>query len=130
MDQAHNLVDPDGTRILLGDQLGGLYLLVLSYDGQNVLGLKLQQLGQTTIPSTIAYLDNGVVFVGSTMGDSQQIRLHPPPVDPADPLNFVEVLDTFNNLGPIVQFTAMDLERQGQVQVLTHQTWEQPLYLH
>ena len=107
--------------------MGGLYLLVLSFDGQNVLGLKLQQLGQTTIPSTIAYLDNGVVFVGSTMGDSQQIRLHPQPVDPTDPLNFVEVLDTFNNLGPIVQFTAMDLERQGQVQVLTCQTWEHPM---
>lgn len=44
-------------------------------------------------------------------------RLHTSPPDPADPSNYVEVLDTVTNLGPIVDFVVVDLERQGQGQV-------------
>ena len=33
------------------------------------------------------------------------------------PTNFVEVLDTFTNLGPIVDMCVVDLDRQGQGQV-------------
>lgn len=36
---------------------------------------------------------------------------------PEDPTNFVEVLNTFTNLGPIVDFCVVDLDRQGQGQV-------------
>ena len=66
------------------------------------------------------YLDNGVVFVGSSYGDSQLIRLSPQPVPgpPGAPPTFLEVLETFTNLGPIVDFAVVDLERQGQGQVL------------
>ena len=62
------------------------------------------------------YLDNGVVFVGSNSGDSQLVRLSAQPVDEAKD-SFVEVLDTFTNLGPIVDLAVVDLERQGQGQV-------------
>jgi len=54
-------VDPDGSRYLLGDTLGNL--LVLSHDSQRVVGLKLEALGRISAPSTISYLDSGVVFV-------------------------------------------------------------------
>ena len=47
-----------------------------------------------------------------------QIRLHAEPVNPAEPSNFVEVLDSMTNLGPIIDFVVVDLERQGQGQVL------------
>ncbi len=47
-----------------------------------------------------------------------QIRLHAEPVNPAEPNNFVEVLDSMTNLGPIIDFVVVDLERQGQGQVL------------
>ena len=116
--QAYSIVDPDGSRILLGDDLGLLYLLVLKHDDTRVLGIKLQNLGTISAPSTISYLDNGVVFIGSVFGDSQLIKLHAQPIDPSDPEHFVEVLDTFTKLGPIVDFCAMDLDRQGQVQVI------------
>lgn len=42
-------------------------------DGE-VLGLRLEPLGRTPAASTISYLDSGVVFVGSSFGDSQLIR--------------------------------------------------------
>ena len=56
-------VDPDGSRYLLGDTLGNLHMLVLSHDSQRVVGLKLEALGRISAPSTISYLDSGVVFV-------------------------------------------------------------------
>ena len=60
-----------------------------------------------------------MVFVGSSCGDSQLIRLsaQPVPGPPGAPPTFLEVLDTFTNLGPIVDFAVVDLERQGQGQV-------------
>ena len=67
-------MDEDGSRYLLGDIVGHLYLLVLNHDRKRVLGLKLQSLGRTSAPSSISYLDNAVVFVGSSGGDSQLIR--------------------------------------------------------
>ena len=36
--QAYGCVDDDGSRYLLGDYLGNLYLLVLQHDGSRVLG--------------------------------------------------------------------------------------------
>ena len=44
------------------------------HDGRAVVGLKLENLGRTSAPSTLTYLDNGVVFVGSCSGDSQARR--------------------------------------------------------
>jgi hypothetical protein len=61
--QAVGRVDPDGSRYLLGDTLGNLHMLVLSHDSQRVVGLKLEALGRISAPSTISYLDSGVVFV-------------------------------------------------------------------
>ena len=46
----------------------------------------------------------------------QLVRLHPTPPVASEPTNFVEVLETFTNLGPIVDMAAVDLERQGQCQ--------------
>ncbi|EFN59838.1 hypothetical protein CHLNCDRAFT_29381 [Chlorella variabilis] len=129
---AYGQVDDDGSRFLLSDFLGNLYLLLLlreegaagasSSSGAGagaVAGLKLEPLGRTPAASTIAYLDSGVVFVGSSFGDSQLIRLHSSPPDPSQPTSFVEVLDSQPNLGPIVDFAVVDLERQGQGQVVT-----------
>lgn len=39
-----------------------------------------------------------------------------------EPPTYLELVDTFPNLGPIVDFVVMDLERQGQGQV--GQGWE------
>ena len=53
-------------------------MLVLTTDanGQQVESLKMQTLGETSCASTISYLDAGVVFIGSSFGDSQLIRLN------------------------------------------------------
>ena len=52
----------------------------------------------------------------STFGQLQ-VRLHATPVVPSEPDSYVEVLETMTNLGPIIDFVVVDLERQGQGQV-------------
>ena len=82
---AYGAVDADGSRYLLGDSTGMLHLLVLVHDEARVHALKLESLGQTSIASSLSYLDNGVVYVGSAYGDSQLVRLHAQPTRcPAD----------------------------------------------
>lgn len=50
------------------------------------------------------------------MGDSQLVKLNKKPDQFGSHLT---ILDTFMNLGPIVDMCVIDLERQGQGQVVT-----------
>ncbi|NXL67399.1 DDB1 protein, partial [Chordeiles acutipennis] len=71
---------------------------------------------QTSIAECLTYLDNGVVFVGSRLGDSQLVKLN---VDSNEQGSYVVAMETFTNLGPIVDMCVVDLERQGQGQLVT-----------
>lgn len=114
--KAYGRVDADGSRYLLSDHAGLLHLLVINHEKERVTGLKVELLGETSAASTISYLDNGFVYVGSSYGDSQLVKLHQQPDSRG---SYVEVLQRFVNLGPIVDFCVVDLERQGQGQVVT-----------
>ncbi|XVF45973.1 hypothetical protein PTKIN_Ptkin02bG0250700 [Pterospermum kingtungense] len=114
--KAYGRVDADGSRYLLGDHAGLLHLLVITHEKEKVTGLKIELLGETSIASTISYLDNAYVYVGSSYGDSQLIKLN---LQPDAKGSYVEVLERYVNLGPIVDFCVVDLERQGQGQVVT-----------
>lgn len=115
-------VDPDGTRYLIGDHKGQLMMLMLVKDTTPgvVKRLKVEQLGETSGASCISYLDSGFVFIGSSMGDSQLIRLSTTRLPETD--SYVEVVQTYPHLGPIVDFCivkGMGYLRQGQGQVVT-----------
>ncbi|KAJ4810268.1 DNA damage-binding protein 1 [Rhynchospora pubera] len=114
--RAYGRVDADGSRYLLSDHTGLLHLLVIIHEKERVTGLKIENLGETSVASTISYLDNAVVYVGSSYGDSQLIKLN---LQPDAKGSYVEVLDRYVNLGPITDFCVVDLERQGQGQVVT-----------
>jgi DNA damage-binding protein 1 len=73
-------------------------------------------MGCTVGANSISYLDNGVVFLGSAMGDSQIVRLLTDP--DAESGNFFEILEVQANLAPILDFACVDLEGQGQDQVV------------
>ncbi|XP_072033765.1 DNA damage-binding protein 1-like [Amphiura filiformis] len=117
----HGRVDANGSRYLLGDMAGRLFLLQLEkeegMDGTvMVRDLKIELLGETSIAECVTYLDNGVVFVGSRLGDSQLVRLN---VDSDEQGSYVTVMETFINLGPVVDMVVVDLDRQGQGQLVT-----------
>ncbi|XP_044728814.1 DNA damage-binding protein 1 isoform X2 [Chrysoperla carnea] len=114
-------VDTNGLRYLLGDMAGHLFMLFLETekkeDGtQIVKDLKVELLGEISIPECITYLDNGVLFIGSRLGDSQLIKLNSK-ADQRD--SYVTVMETFTNLAPILDMCVVDLERQGQGQMVT-----------
>lgn len=50
---------------------------------------------------------------------SQICRLHSSPPNPSEPDNYVEILDTTTSLAPIVDFAVVDMDRQGQGQLVT-----------
>lgn len=109
-------IDDDGCRYLLSDYSGKLYLLVLERDKRNgsststITDMKLDLLGETSICEYMTYLDNGVTYIGSRFGDSQLIRLLPEPHNGSH----LEILESYTNLGPIVDMCVVDLERQGR----------------
>jgi DNA damage-binding protein 1 len=72
--------------------------------------------GEVSIPECITYLDNGVVFIGSRLGDSQLIKLNTKPVNKN---SYLSIMETFTNLAPITDMVVVDLEKQGQGQLVT-----------
>lgn len=113
-------MDASGLRYLLGDMAGHLFMLFLEVEQKGDIGvvkdLKVEQLGEISIPECITYLDNGVLFIGSRMGDSQLIKLNSKADENG---SYVTLMETFTNLAPIVDMCVVDLERQGQGQLVT-----------
>ncbi|CAH1116723.1 unnamed protein product [Phaedon cochleariae] len=114
-------VDPGGLRYLLGDMAGHLFMLFIETetrtDGNEVVkDLKVELLGEIATPECITYLDNGVLFIGSRIGDSQLIKLN---TKADESCSYVSVMETFTNLAPILDMCVVDLERQGQGQLVT-----------
>ena len=54
-------------------------------------------------------MDNGYVYIGSRLGDSQLVRLN---VEADENASYVSIIDTYTNLGPISDMAVVDLERQ------------------
>lgn len=73
------MIDQNGQRFLLSNTIGQLYLMVLISDESGflskVVDLRFEYLGDTSIAHSITYIDNGHVFIGSKLGDSQLIKV-------------------------------------------------------
>lgn len=91
----------DDQRYVLADDYGKLYLLMIHTNSQGEYSsLNIDVLGETSRASTLVYLDEGRIFVGSHQGDSQVILMQP---------RNLQVLQTFPNIAPILDFTVMDM---------------------
>lgn len=103
----------DDSRWLCGDELGNLWLIAVTLAaGGLVSQLGVELMGHTSIASALCYLDNGCVFVGSALGDSQVVRLLDDPDVESGQL--VETLEVQANLGPVMDMEAVDIDGQGQ----------------
>lgn len=113
-------VDTKGMRYLLGNMSGNLFMMFLDVEekptGPFVKDIKVEPLGEISIPECITYLDNGVLFIGSRHGDSQLVKLNTVADESG---SYVTPMETFTNLGPILDMCVVDLERQGQGQMIT-----------
>ncbi|KAF7492574.1 DNA damage-binding protein 1 [Sarcoptes scabiei] len=120
----------DVNRFLIGDMNGRLFILIMQSSSDEDIKmvassssthlspftLKLVYLGEISIPSCVSYLDNNHIFVGSRFGDSQLIKLK---TDCKDDGKYIELIDTYLSLAPIVDLLMVDLDKQGQDQLIT-----------
>ncbi len=94
--------------------------MILVYEeGSNqtkVADIRFETLGETVIADNITYIDNGVIFIGSKLGDSQLIKLIDSPKENG---SYIDILETYTNLGPILDMLIVDIEKQGQGQLIT-----------
>ncbi|KAF8333519.1 mono-functional DNA-alkylating methyl methanesulfonate N-term-domain-containing protein [Cantharellus anzutake] len=110
----------DSQRMLLADQYGRLAILLClcTPDSGAINELKCRVLGEVNSPSTITYLNDGIVYVGSHFGDSQLVRILQTPVKHENgTVSRVEVLETYKNIAPIVD--AVITHTDGSSQVVT-----------
>lgn len=153
-----DMLPPDASgmpRFLLGDEFGNLHLLTLLMHSaliatstmrapdhgrsNKVIALQLDTLGSCTLANCLQYLDQGLVFCGSTLGDSQLVQVHdePIPVEEEDDYNdhdaatasrglelgettYLSVVEEYTHLGPIVDFDLVPMAGTGeQSQVVT-----------
>ena len=117
-------IDERGTRYAVGDDKGNLYVFVITSSGDKVTSLELEYLGNTAICTSLCYLGSGVVFVGSSLSDSQLIKLRSRQelaesnAEKGDEA-VVEVLSTYSNVGPILDMTVVKSASNGQAQIVT-----------
>lgn len=107
-------------RYLLATEDGSVHLLTVLRSARSgrVSSLHLETLGPApALASAVSYLSDGLVFVGSNMGDSALMRIldRPVPVGggssaaPVDasmvqPTTYLSTVEEYTNLGPIVDF--------------------------
>ena len=152
-------------RFLLGDEYGNLHMLTLitataaaaakgmsastsgSDNDNKIVALQLETLGSCTLTNCLQYLDHGLVFCGSTLGDSQLVQIYDKPILVEDPehnedgmntdselqeTTFLSVVEEYTHLGPIVDFDLVPMaggqessgnsssqQQVGQSQVVT-----------
>ncbi|KAI9736439.1 MAG: hypothetical protein M1818_006173 [Claussenomyces sp. TS43310] len=92
----------DERRFFLADDYGNLHILTLLLDGATLTGMDMFIISTISKPSQLVYMGNDILYVASHEGNSQVIQ-----VDLT--LNRCEVLQTFPNIAPILDFTIMDM---------------------
>ncbi|GMI46059.1 hypothetical protein TrCOL_g13602 [Triparma columacea] len=110
-------VGDEGNRFLLGDEMGGLWVVVVSVVNDVVSGIHVENLGDTCVPNKVAYLDNGVAFVAGAYGDSMLVKLGEERDQTTG--SYLSPLEEYTSIGPVVDFALVDLDRRGQRQVVT-----------
>ncbi|KAF9454820.1 hypothetical protein P691DRAFT_716708 [Macrolepiota fuliginosa MF-IS2] len=75
-------IDDGTSKFILADSYGRVALL--SLDNLQDLGLVLIPLGEVSSPTTLTYLTNQIIYVGSHMGDSQLVQIAPIPTTSSD----------------------------------------------
>ena len=99
----------DNQRWAIADDSGKLYLLMLLLDDRSDFdGWRLDSIGHASRASVLVYLDEGYLFIGSHLGDSQVVKIQK---------QGIEVVQTISNIAPVLDFTIMDMgNRSGEGQ--------------
>lgn len=100
----------DVSHYFVGDDYGNLWLLEILLDGAIVTGMEMTKIGLTSRASSLVYMGNNTLFVGSHYGDSQLFH-----TDLSS--RSLSQIQTLANIAPILDFNIMDMgNREGEGQ--------------
>jgi DNA damage-binding protein 1 len=109
-------------RFLFADEFGHLHMLsfLVAPNLGTGVSMQLDTLGSVPLASTLTYLRDGFLYVGSCLGDSQLLQIHDEPIVTGDMQDnsaspegadaafldstYVTVAEEYTNLGPILDF--------------------------
>lgn len=92
---------------LCSDSMGGIFMLSLLNDQMTLLKMD----AKTGIASSLNWLSDDYFYLGSHYSDSQVLKL----IRNDSEILTVDVIESFTNLAPIIDFCVVDVEQQGQV---------------
>ncbi|GJV35939.1 DNA damage-binding protein 1 isoform X2 [Tanacetum coccineum] len=104
-----------------GSEQAKRLLLILTAKGHtlkktgSVPKIKIQRLGARSVASTLSYLSDERLFVGSMYVNSQLIKVN---IKPDTEGSYLEVLEEYTNLGPIIDFCVVNSGLQDQQQIV------------
>ena len=103
----------DDLHYLLADDYGYLHLLTILVDGALIMGMDVRKIGKTSKATVLVHMGGGILFIASHEDDSQVVRL-----ELNDEMQKLEVLQTIDNVAPILDFAVMDMgSREGETQI-------------
>ncbi|KAG8762642.1 hypothetical protein FRC11_008321, partial [Ceratobasidium sp. 423] len=118
----------DGKHIIIGDSLGRLYLLTMSMEPQ--FTMTCTPLGDVSVPSSLSYLSNNILYVGSLSGPSQLVRISDgissgessvsrgKKRESDEEVTYLEVMAEHNeNIAPIWDATLVEIDGSGQPRI-------------
>ncbi|KAI0175831.1 mono-functional DNA-alkylating methyl methanesulfonate N-term-domain-containing protein [Hypoxylon sp. FL1284] len=100
----------DVSHYFIADDYGTMWLLEILLDGAVVTGLQMTKIGKTSRASSLVYMGNNALFVGSHYGDSQVFQFD---------LNTksLYLVQTLHSIAPILDLNIMDMgNREGEGQ--------------
>ncbi|KAI0380135.1 mono-functional DNA-alkylating methyl methanesulfonate N-term-domain-containing protein [Hypomontagnella monticulosa] len=100
----------DVSHYFIADDYGVLWLLELLLDGVVVTGMQMTKFGVTSRASSLVYMGNNILFVGSHYGDSQVFYVD------LEATN-LDLIQTLDSIAPILDLSVMDMgNREGEGQ--------------
>lgn len=99
----------DDLRFLLADEYGGLHLLTIIADGNEISNMEVIKMGRVSQPTSMIPLVNDMLFIGSHIGGQQLWKLN----FPMNKVPYIELLQELDNMGPVLDFSIMDLGHPG-----------------
>ena len=110
------IIDENGTIFLLG------FLNIKSNKKKldNNIGISLQILGQVNNCSCMAYLNNNILFIGSSKCNSQLIRINENIANNADIGEKIEIIEEYESLSPISNMAIINnTKEENGIEILT-----------
>ncbi|KAI1487900.1 mono-functional DNA-alkylating methyl methanesulfonate N-term-domain-containing protein [Biscogniauxia mediterranea] len=100
----------DVSHYFVGDDYGNMWMLEILLDGVVVTDMKMRKIAETSRASSIVYMGNDTLFIGSHYGDSQVFRI-------TAGGESLELIQTLHSIAPILDLNVMDMgNREGEGQ--------------